>query len=212
MSNFITISGNVEFVLTEKKSKFIANLIKINTQEEAEEIIKKYKKQYHDARHNCIAYRVSEEDQIIEKSSDDGEPSGTAGAPMLNILQKNNLCNVLIIVTRYFGGILLGTGGLVRAYSDALNGAIDKANKVIQTLGYTIECLIEYSQFEKFQYYCKTNEIEIINSEYLDNIVCKIALEESKKEKFLKDINEKNINLIDYKTFNKTLVTINKMI
>ncbi|MBO4293636.1 MAG: YigZ family protein [Clostridia bacterium] len=211
MLDFITIKENVEFVLTEKKSKFIANLIKIGSQEEAEEVIKKYKKQYHDARHNCIAYRVMENEQIIEKSSDDGEPSGTAGAPMLNILQKNNLCNVLIIVTRYFGGILLGTGGLVRAYSDALSGAIEIANRVTQTIGYIIECTIEYSQFEKFQYYCKTNEIEIINSEYLDNIVCKIALEESKKERFLKDVNEKNINIIDYKIFNKTMVTINKM-
>lgn len=212
MSNFITISENVEYVLTEKKSKFIANLIKISSQEEAEEVIKKYKKQYHDARHNCIAYRVQENDQIIEKSSDDGEPSGTAGAPMLNILQKNNLCNVLIIVTRYFGGILLGTGGLVRAYSDALNGAIDISTKVEKTTGYIIECMVEYSQFEKFQYYCKTNEIEIVNTDYLDNIVCKIALEENKKERFLRDVNEKNLNINDYKVFNKTLVTINKMI
>ncbi|MBO6233114.1 MAG: YigZ family protein [Clostridia bacterium] len=210
MIDFITINENVEFVLTEKKSKFIANLIKISCQEEAEEIIKKYKKQYHDARHNCIAYRVMENDQIIEKSSDDGEPSGTAGAPMLNILQKNNLCNILIIVTRYFGGILLGTGGLVRAYSDALNGAIEASNKVIQTMGYIIECSVEYSQFEKFQYYCKTNKIEIVNANYLDNIVCKISIEESKKEHFLKDINEKNINIIDYKIFDKTLITVNK--
>lgn len=212
MVDFITISENVEFVLTEKKSKFIANLIKVSSQEEAEEVIKKYKKQYHDARHNCIAYRVMENEQIIEKSSDDGEPSGTAGAPMLNILQKNNLCNVLIIVTRYFGGILLGTGGLVRAYSDALIGAIEGSNRVTKKLGYEIECNIEYSQFEKFQYYCKLNEIEIINSQYLDNIVCKISMEESKKDKFLQDINEKNINIINYKIFDKTLVTIGKII
>lgn len=211
MNDFITISENIEYVLTEKKSKFIANLIKISSQVEAEETIKKYKKQYHDARHNCIAYRVTDNEQILEKSSDDGEPSGTAGAPMLNILQKNNLCNVLIIVTRYFGGILLGTGGLVRAYSDALTGAIEMSNKLIQKIGYNIECNVEYSQFEKFQYYCKINEIEIINVEYLDNIVCKIALEESKKDRFLKDVNEKNINIIDYKIFNKTLVKINKI-
>lgn len=212
MQEFITIKENVEFVLTEKKSKFIANLIKISNQEEAEEVIKKYKKQYHDARHNCIAYRVLENEQISEKSSDDGEPSGTAGAPMLNILQKNNLCNVLIIVTRYFGGILLGTGGLVRAYSDALNGAIEVADKVIQTQGYIVECIVEYNQFEKFQYYCKTKQIDIINAEYLDNIVCKISIEEGKKDKLLQDINEKNINIINSKIFDKTLVTINKTI
>lgn len=210
MQEFSTIKENVEYTLTEKKSKFIANLIKINSQEEAEEVIKKYKKQYHDARHNCIAYRVFENDQIMEKSSDDGEPSGTAGAPMLNILQKNNLCNVLIVVTRYFGGILLGTGGLVRAYSDALIGAIEASSKVLQTMGYNIECCVEYSQFEKFQYYCKINQIEIINANYLDNIVCKISLEEWKKEKLLQDINEKNINIINYKLFDKTMIIINK--
>ena len=211
MQEFSAIKENTEYVLTEKKSKFIANLIKISSQKEAEEIIKKYKKKYHDARHNCIAYRVLENDQIIEKSSDDGEPSGTAGAPMLNILQKNNLCNVLIIVTRYFGGILLGTGGLVRAYSDALNGAIDGANKVTQTQGYIVECTVEYSQFEKFQYYCKTNQIDITNAEYLDNIVCKISIKEGKKDNLLQDINEKNVNIINYKFFDKTLVTIDKI-
>ena len=118
-----TISKNTQYELTEKKSKFIANLIYIENKDDAENKIKEYKKKFHDARHNCFAYRVLLENQIYEKSSDDGEPSGTAGSPMLNILQKSNLCNILVIVTRYFGGILLGTGGLVRAYSEALNGA-----------------------------------------------------------------------------------------
>lgn len=102
MEEYITIKENVTEEITEKKSKFIANLIKINTKEEAEQTIKQIKKKYHDARHNCIAYRIIENGNLIEKSSDDGEPSGTAGAPMLNLLQKNNLCNILIIVTRYF--------------------------------------------------------------------------------------------------------------
>ena len=118
MQEFFTIKENVLAEIVEKKSKFIANLFYIESQQEAEKIIKQIKKKYYDARHNCIAYRVIENDSVIEKSSDDGEPSGTAGAPMLNILQKNNLCNVLVVVTRYFGGILLGTGGLVRAYSN----------------------------------------------------------------------------------------------
>ena len=104
MDNFITISNNIENEITVKKSKFICNLIKIETQQEAEEQIKIIKKKYYDARHNCVAYRVQENDGIFEKASDDGEPSGTAGGPMLNILQKNNLCNVLVVVTRYFGG------------------------------------------------------------------------------------------------------------
>ena len=168
MSEFITIKEDTEYVLVEKKSKFIANLIKVKNQEEAEEKIKYLKKKYFDARHNCVAYRVMEDSTIIEKSSDDGEPSGTAGGPMLNILQKNNLCNVLIVVTRYFGGILLGTGGLVRAYSDSLIGAIENSKRVVQISGIELEITLEYNQFEKFQYYCKTNNIEITNTNYLD--------------------------------------------
>lgn len=211
MEELITIGENTTYTLVEKKSKFIANLIKIENQIEAEKAIKDYKKKYHDARHNCIAYRVIEGERTIEKSSDDGEPSGTAGAPMLNILQKNNLCNILIIVTRYFGGILLGTGGLVRAYSEALTGAIEKAKKVSQKWGYYVECNLDYSEFEKFQYYCKKNELEIINVKYLDKIVCKISMEDRKKNSFLSDINEKKTNIIDYKFFDKKLITINKI-
>ena len=130
MESFISIKDNIQNELVVKKSKFICNLIKVKTQEEAENMIKKMKKKYYDARHNCVAYRVMENEQIVEKSSDDGEPSGTAGGPMLNILKKNNLCNILVVVTRYFGGILLGTGGLVRAYSDVTLQAIDSIEKV----------------------------------------------------------------------------------
>ena len=117
MEEFVTIKDNVQFELVEKKSRFIANLFYVESTQKAENIIKEIRKKYYDAKHNCIAYRIIDNGRIVEKASDDGEPSGTAGAPMLNILQKNNLANVLIIVTRYFGGILLGTGGLVRAYS-----------------------------------------------------------------------------------------------
>ena len=145
MKNFISIKENVQTEIVVKKSKFICNLIKVNTQEEAENIIKQIKKKYFDARHNCVAYRVIENKKILEKASDDGEPSGTAGGPMLNILQKNNLCNVLVIVTRYFGGILLGTGGLVRAYSDATFEAIDIAEKVEKCVGEEAEVEIEYN-------------------------------------------------------------------
>lgn len=207
MNEFLTIKENTQYILTEKKSKFIANLIKISNQEEAEEIIKQYKKKYHDARHNCTAYRIIENNQILEKSSDDGEPSGTAGAPMLNILQKNNLCNVLVIVTRYFGGILLGTGGLVRAYSDALTGAIENSKKIIQTYGIEMQATMEYNQFEKFQYYCRINRIEIINTNYLDNIICRIRLEENKKEKLLQDFQNKSLNLIKLEIFGKIIIT-----
>ena len=150
-------------------------------------------------------------DKIIDKSSDDGEPSGTAGTPMLNILQKNNLCNVLIIVTRYFGGILLGTGGLVRAYSDATSGAINVATKVKIAIGVEAEVSLNYNNFEKFQYYCRTNDINIINTQYLENIVCKISMEEDKKDRLLKDYEEKNISINSLEFFGKKIITKSKL-
>ena len=195
MEEFITIEENVEAEITEKKSKFIANLFYIENVEEAEKIIKEIKKKYFDAKHNCIAYRVIEKNQIIEKSSDDGEPSGTAGQPMLSILQKNKLANVLIIVTRYFGGILLGTGGLVRAYSNSLLKAIEHAKKVTKCLGQEIRVELEYNEFENFKYYCKKNKIIITKLEYQEFIECTIALEFNKKEKLMQDYEGKKISI-----------------
>ena len=144
MEEFITIKENSQSEIVEKKSKFIANIFYVETKEEAEKIIQENKKRYHDARHNCFAYRVIENDRIIDRASDDGEPSGTAGAPMLNILVKNMLCNVLIIVTRYFGGILLGTGGLVRAYSEVTSNVIKNAEKIQKCKGFELLVKIEY--------------------------------------------------------------------
>ncbi len=194
-----TILENSTFELVEKKSKFIANLIYVESKEEAENVIKEYKKKYYDARHNCCAYRVLNQDKIYEKSSDDGEPSGTAGAPMLNLLQKNDLCNIIIIVTRYFGGILLGTGGLVRAYSGATTGAIDNCKKarIEKGIGYQIE--VDYSNYQALQYYCNKNKINIKNSEYNENIICTLEMSDSIKDSFLEDVNNKKLNILEIK-------------
>ncbi len=206
MQSFITIKENITAEITEKKSKFIANIIKVENKQEAERAINLIKKKYHDARHNCVSYRVMENDIIIEKSSDDGEPSGTAGSPMLNILQKNNLCNVVVIVTRYFGGILLGTGGLVRAYSDATTKAIENAEKVQKILGIEMEAKIKYSEYEKFRYYCQKNQINIENTIYEEDITCRITLEKNGKQKLIEDFETKNINIEELKEINKKLI------
>lgn len=190
-----TITKNTAYELVEKKSKFIANLIYVKDKEEAENKIKVYKKKYFDARHNCYAYRVLEDDTIYEKSSDDGEPSGTAGAPMLNILQKNNLCNVLIVVTRYFGGILLGTGGLVRCYSGACLGSIEIAEEVEIEPGVEMVVAIDYPDFQSVQYYFGKNNIRILNSKYEDDIQCLIEMSILTKERFLSDVKNRNINI-----------------
>lgn len=207
MEEFVTIKNNVTSEFVEKKSKFIGNLYYVENTKEAEEIIKNVKKKYFDAKHNCIAYRVIEEGKIIEKFSDDGEPQGTAGSPMLNILQKNGLVNVLIVVTRYFGGILLGTGGLVRAYQNSLMLAIEKTEKITKCLGESLNITLNYSDFENFKYYCKINNISIVEVDYKENIVCRIELEEEKKEKLIKDYETKNIKLINFEILYKKYIT-----
>lgn len=207
MKEFITIEESVQSEITEKKSKFIANLFYVENSEEAEKIIKEIKRKYFDARHNCIAYRVIENGNVIEKSSDDGEPSGTAGAPMLNILQKNNLANVLIIVTRYFGGILLGTGGLVRAYSTSLLQAIDKCSIIKKCFGEELEIELEYSELESFKYYCRNNKISIVDFQYKESIICKIELEEEVKQKLIEDFKSKKVNLKNIKELSKKYIT-----
>lgn len=210
MGEFITILNDESAEIVEKKSRFIANICYAESIEEAEEKIKLIKKKYYDAKHNCVAYRVNANGQVVEKSSDDGEPSGTAGGPMLNILQKSNLCNIVVVVTRYFGGILLGTGGLVRAYSDATQKAIEKCIKVYKVDGIEIEVKIDYANLDIFRYYCKNNEIKITKIDYAEDIILKIEMEKNRKNIFLKDIDTKTLNIKEYqllqeKYINKTV-------
>ncbi len=195
MSEFTTILKDENAEIVEKKSKFIANISYVENIREAEEKIKETKKRYYDAKHNCIAYRLIENGMIVEKSSDDGEPSGTAGGPMLNILQKNDLCNIIVIVTRYFGGILLGTGGLVRAYSEATQKVIEKSIKILKVEGIEGEVKVDYTNLENFKYYCKKNEINIVKIDYYENVVIIIELEKKRKKIFLEDIETKKLNI-----------------
>ena len=195
----ITIKEHIQSEIVEKKSKFIANIFFVESVEEAENKIKEIKKQFHDARHNCSSYRVLEEGKIVEKSSDDGEPSGTAGGPMLNILQKKELVNVVVIVTRYFGGILLGTGGLVRAYSEVTQNAIEEAKKTEIILGKEFEVTIDYSNFEKLKYYAKNNSINISKVEYGNEIICILQISNENIGRFLDDVEKKNLNIMEYK-------------
>jgi len=206
MGEFITILTDEEAEIVEKKSKFIANIFRVETIEDAEEKIKIIKKKYHDARHNCVAYRVFQNGQVIEKSSDDGEPSGTAGGPMLNILQKNNLCNIVVIVTRYFGGILLGTGGLVRAYSDATQKCIEKCIKIYKVDGIEMQIKLDYSNLEIFKYYCKNNDIKINKMNYAEDIILKIEMEKNRKNIFLKDIETKTLNIKEYQVLQEKFI------
>ena len=182
---FKTIKQDTSAEIVEKKSKFIANVFYVETVEQAEEKVKEIKKKYFDARHNCFAYSIFTKEGIINRFSDDGEPSGTAGGPMLNILNGKELTNVVVIVTRYFGGILLGTGGLIRAYTGAIQEALSKIQEVKKDLGLEVALKTTYQDLEKLKYYLKQNEIEITSAEYNEDVEVFVDITEEKYTKLL---------------------------
>lgn len=195
MIAFKTIKKEATGVIVEKKSKFIATIVPVQSKSEAEERIKEIKKNYSDARHNCYAYCVLEEENKVTKSSDDGEPSGTAGIPILKIITENGICNVLVVVTRYFGGILLGTGGLVRAYTKATQEAILNSNIIEKTEGYEINIEIEYVDLEFVKYYLNQANANILDYNYSENIEMCIEVSSELKEE-ITDENSKIGNKI----------------
>lgn len=157
----------------EKKSRFLACIRPVKTQEEALAFIEEKKKQYWDARHNCSAYRIGIE-QPVAHCSDDGEPSGTAGRPMLEVLTREGLTNVVAVVTRYFGGVLLGTGGLVRAYQASLKDAIEHVDVVSRQAGVIYSIKTDYNGMGKLQYYFTTEQIPILETVYEADVTLRI--------------------------------------
>ncbi len=155
--------------IVEKKSRFIAEVFPVETEEEAVEILGNIKKQYWDARHHCWAYILGEE-QVQERFSDDGEPGGTAGKPILEVLRGHGLQNVLVVVTRYFGGTLLGTGGLVRAYTQAAQAGIAASILIEKVDGYQLKVQTDYSTLGKIQYLLAQRGFSIIDAEYTDTV------------------------------------------
>ena len=201
---FKTIAKDSNSEIVEKKSKFIANVFYVESIQEAEEKIKEIKRKYYDAKHNCFAYSVFSEEGIINRFSDDGEPSGTAGSPMLNIINSKELTNILVVVTRYFGGILLGTGGLVRAYTSVFQEALKQTKEIEKDVGMREKIVTTYQDLEKLKYYLKQKNIDIMKIEYNEdvNVFIDISKEKLKKlQSSIKDLNFeiKEINLIEEK-------------
>ncbi len=156
------ISNNIENTIIIKNSKFITNLFIVENIEEVNKYLNLIKDKYKDANHNCYAYIVDN----IRKCSDDGEPSGTAGIPMMKVLEHKELNNVLVIVTRYFGGIKLGAGGLVRAYTNSVSKALDIVNIIDTIKGYNIDIIFNFNDIKHIDYLLK--DIKILNKEYKD--------------------------------------------
>lgn len=192
------ISNNIENTIIIKNSKFITNLFIIENIEEVNKYLNLIKDKYRDANHNCYAYIIDN----IRKCSDDGEPSGTAGIPMMKVLEHKELNNVLVIVTRYFGGIKLGAGGLVRAYTNSVSKALDIVNIIDTIKGYNIDIIFNFNDIKHIDYLLK--DIKILNKEYKDIVkynlnVSNNLLEILKQNNIKYNINkeiyiEKNIN------------------
>ena len=187
-SNILYKGGQGEIV--EKKSRFIANIFPVKTEEEALEKITAMRKKYYDARHNCFAYIIGE-NRETERCSDDGEPSGTAGRPMLDVLEGMGVHDVVAVVTRYFGGTLLGTGGLVRAYSAAMKEGLADCVLLSQKTGYRLQILTDYNDVGKLQYLSRTRQLHELSCEYADDVRMELLVPETEIDAVETEITEK---------------------
>ncbi len=167
--DFVLLTKGGEAELVEKKSRFIATVRPVESEEEAAAFIEEMKKKYYDARHNCSAYVLGSKAQLT-RSSDDGEPSGTAGRPMLEVLLGSGIRNVAAVVTRYFGGTLLGTGGLVRAYSGVLKEALEKCETTRQHFGVRFQIKADYNAVGKIQHILASRNIAAEDSVYAADV------------------------------------------
>lgn len=173
----------------EKKSRFIAHVFPIATEEDALQHIEELKKQYWDARHNCYAYVLGEKQQL-QRFSDDGEPSGTAGKPILEVLLGEDIHNTLVVVTRYFGGTLLGTGGLVRAYSAATKSGLENAVITERRKGRKIQLKTDYNGLGKIQYVMGEMDIPVLDITYTDVVAIIVVLPNEVYHAFKKKLTE----------------------
>lgn len=183
MQNYITIKKEIKNEEIINKSRFITYLFKIENEDEAKEKIAEIKKKHKDANHNCSAYTIGDQHQI-QKASDDGEPSGTAGVPMLEALKKNDVHNTLAIVTRYFGGVKLGTGGLIRAYQGGVVEGIKVAEKVIIKNALKYHVILSYENTGKFEHLIASEPFVILDTIYTDKVTYVVQITAEDKEQF----------------------------
>lgn len=187
--DYKTVYQEASAEIVEKKSRFIADIFPVSTEEEALECLEKIKKQYWDARHHCWAYVIRGE-QILERCSDDGEPSGTAGKPILEVIKGAGLLNTLIVVTRYFGGTLLGTGGLVRAYTSASREGLAHSTIITRIYGFKLKIQTDYTGFGKIQYILAQRGIYTLNTDYTDIVELEVLVPEKEEKAVISEIIE----------------------
>src|SRR5579875_2615779 len=172
LSRYYTVKAYGEHEINIQKSRFIAHVQRAESEQEAQEFIQNIKKRHWNATHNCSAYLIGEHDQI-QKANDDGEPSGTAGVPILEVLKKRNLKDTVVVVTRYFGGIKLGAGGLIRAYGKAASEGLDATGIVERRLTQIIHVQIDYTWLGKLEKEIRASDYKIKEIHYLDTVIAK---------------------------------------
>ncbi|WAM31078.1 YigZ family protein [Caldicellulosiruptor naganoensis] len=184
-----TIKQNTRSEIIEKKSRFIASVFRVENQQEVDFYLNEVRKEFYDATHNVYAYTYGIE-YPIQKYSDDGEPQGTAGLPVMEVIRKNGLSNVLLVVTRYFGGILLGASGLVRAYTQAAAVCIEKAGILEYHECEKIAITLEYPNFEKVKWLIEKTEAKILEIEYSQVIDILVLVKAEYAEDLIKNISD----------------------
>ena len=175
--------------ITEKKSRFIATVRPVESEDEAVSFINETKKKYWDARHNCSAFVIGKR-QELTRCSDDGEPAGTAGRPMLDVLLKENIHNAAVVVTRYFGGVLLGTGGLVRAYQQATKAGLSASEIIEKKEGAVLFIRTDYTGIGRLQYLFAQEKITVMDTAYEADVLVKAVIPENDKKRIEKTIIE----------------------
>lgn len=203
MQNYKTISKTGSHEKDIKKSRFIAHIAQTFSEDEANAFIQKIREQESGATHNCTAFIVMENVKI-ERMSDDGEPSGTAGSPILNVLQQQDLQNVTVVVTRYFGGIKLGAGGLIRAYSSTTAEAVKEIGLVENRIQQGFELTIPYHMFDKFDNYARNEQITLENKQFTADVKCEIYLDLDNVKADIQNIKDLFQNQIIIKETDKT--------
>lgn len=210
---YLTLKENGDHELIIKKSRFICTVKRTESVKEAQEFITEISKKYHDATHNTFAYTIGLNDDQV-KASDNGEPSGTAGIPELKALQLMKLKNITAVVTRYFGGIKLGTGGLIRAYSNSITEAVESIGVVRCVLQQDINFAIPYNRIDEIHHYLESNNVFIADQQYTETVTITVSLNLDDIEKFKQDLTnllagqvqfnygQKHFNEIPVKEFN----------
>jgi uncharacterized YigZ family protein len=183
LNSYYTVKEYGEHEIIIQKSRFIAHVTRAETEEEAQEFIAAIKKKHHSATHNCSAYLIGENDQI-QKANDDGEPSGTAGVPILEVLKKKNLKDTAVVITRYFGGIKLGAGGLIRAYGKSTSEGISATGIVERKLMKVMHTKVDYTWLGKLENELRSSTYSIKDINYLETVEIQTYVEEDASERF----------------------------